>query len=148
MYQDANLQLSAAQPVTVTAPSTNVIDLGAVVRDMGKGERLVVDIRVGVAAAAAGAATVTFQLQVADDAGFTTNVQLISQSDAIPKASLVAGASVPITIDKADPYVGRRFFRLNYVVATGPLTAGTFNASIVKDEQDVPAYIASGFAVV
>lgn len=147
MYQDTNLQVSAAQAVTVTALSTNVIDLGAAIRDIGKGERLQFDIRVGQAVTAAGAATVTFQILVADTPNMITNVQIISQTDAIPKASLVAGATIPITIDRADPYLGRRYMSLNYVVATGPLTAGTFTAGIVKDIQDPQTSLPSGFAV-
>jgi len=147
MYQDINLQLSAAQAVTVTALSTNVVDLGAAVRDMGKGERIQIDIRVGTAVTAAGAATVTFQVQVADTPNMVTNVQTVVQSDAIPKALLVAGATIPITIDRADPYVGRRYLAINYVVGTGPLTAGTFTAGIVKEIQDPQTSLASGFVV-
>lgn len=146
MYQDALLQLSAAQAVTASAASTNVIDWGTA-RDMGIGSDIEIDIRVGTAAAAAGAATVQFQYQTADDAAFTTNVQTVVQTDAIPKASLVAGASIPLHVDRSSPYAARRYARLNYVVATGPLTAGTFTAGIVKTIQDGQTSYASGFSV-
>lgn len=146
MLQDALLQLSAAQAVTVSAPSTNVIDLGSA-RDLGKGEALKIDVRTNVAALAAGAATVTFQVQTADDAAFVTNVTTIGQTDAIPKATLIVGASIPIHIDRAEPYAARRYLRLNYVVAAGPLTAGSFTAGIVKDIQDPQVSYPSGFAV-
>ncbi|MFJ1253421.1 Bbp16 family capsid cement protein [Cupriavidus sp. CuC1] len=146
MYQDAFLQFSAAQAVTAAAASTNVIDWGTA-RDMGTGDNLEIDIRVNVAAAAAGAATVQFQYQTADDAGFTTNVQTVVQTDAIPKASLVAGATIPLHVDRSAPYAARRYGRLNYNVGTGPLTAGTFTAGIVKTLQDPQTSYASGFAV-
>lgn len=146
MYQDAFLQFSAAQAVTAAAASTNVIDWG-VARDIGMGEALEIDIRVGQTVTAAGAATVQFQYQTADDAAFTTNVQTVVQTDAIPKASLVAGASIPLHVDRSAPYAARRYGRLNYNVGTGPLTAGTFTAGIVKNIQDPQTNYPSGFAV-
>lgn len=146
MYQDAFLQFSAAQAVTASGASANVIDWG-VARDMGMGDSLEIDIRVGQTVAAAGAATVQFQYQTADDAAFTTNVQTVVQTDAIPKASLVAGASIPLHVDRSAPYAARRYARLNYNVGTGPLTAGTFTAGIVKNIQDPQTSYPSGFTV-
>jgi hypothetical protein len=146
MIQDAFLQFSSAQAITATAASTNVIDLG-LGRDIGIGESLDVDIRCNTAVTAAGAATVNFQLQTADDTGFTVNVQTIVQTDAIPKASLVLGASIPLHIDRSSPYPARRYMRLNYLVGTGPLTAGSFTAGIVKNIQDPAISYPSGFVV-
>jgi hypothetical protein len=147
MIQDAFLQFSAAQAVTATAASTNVIDLG-LGRDIGIGESLEVDIRCNTTVTAAGAATVNFQLQTADDAAFTANVQTIVQTDAIPKASLVLGASIPLHIDRSSPYPARRYMRLNYLVGTGPLTAGSFTAGIVKNVQDPAISYPSGFTII
>ena len=147
MYQDINLQFSAAQAITATAASTNYLDLQAVVRDMGKGERLYFDIRVNTAFTSAGAATLVVAVQTADDTGFSTNLNNVTLTDAIPKASLIIGATIPITIDRAEPFVGRRYMRLNYTVATGPFTAGTLTAGIVISIQDPQVSYASGFAV-
>lgn len=146
MYQDALLQFSAAQAVTASAASTNVVDWGAG-RDMGIGADIEIDIRVNTAAAAAGSATVRFQYQTADDAAFTTNAQTVVQTDDIPIASLVAGASVPLHVDRSAPYAARRYARLYYLVSTGPLTAGAFTAGIVKSLQDRQTSYPSGFAV-
>ena len=44
------------------------------------------------------------------------------------------------------PRGGRRYLRVNYTVGTGPLTAGTFWAGLVKDVQDTATY-ASGFVI-
>ena len=145
MYQDAYLQFSAAQAVTASAASTNVIDLGQA-RDMGAGENLCVDIRVATTCTASGAATVTFQLQIASDAAFSSPI-IIEQSDAIPKASLVAGAAIPMKVHRSSPYAPQQYMRLYYVVATGPLTAGAFTAGLTKDVQDAQNTSASGFAV-
>lgn len=145
MYTDAFLQLSAAQAVTASAASTNIVDLGSA-RDLGQGEPLEIDIRVGATVTAAGAATVQFQLQTASDAAFTTPYTLV-QTDAIPKASLAAGASIPLHVDRASPYAPLQYLRLYYNVGTGPLTAGTFTASIVKSVQDGQNASPSGFSV-
>lgn len=145
MFVDAFLQFSAAQAVTSSAASTNVIDLG-VARDLGKGEALEIDIRVNTTVTAAGAATVQFQLQTASDAAFTTPYTLV-QTDAIPKASLVAGAAIPLHVDRAAPYAPQEFLRLYYNVGAGPLTAGAFTATIVKNIQDGGDQSASGFSV-
>ena len=147
MYQDSNLQFSAAQAITATAASTNYLDLQAAIRDMGKGERLQFDIRVNTAFTAAGAATLQVQLQTADDTAFSTNLNILGQTDVIPKATLVVGCSIPMVIDRAEPFVGRRYMRLNYVVATGPMTAGSRTAGMVKDIQDPQVSPPSGFAV-
>lgn len=146
MITDALLQFSAAQAVTAAAASTNAIDLG-VGRDLGMGEPLEVDIRVNTTCTAAGAATVQFQLQTADDSAFGTNLQTVVQTDAIPIARLAAGASIPLHVDRSAPYPARRYMRLFYNVATGPLTAGAFTAGIVKNVQDAQTSYPSGFTV-
>jgi hypothetical protein len=150
MITDANLTLSASQAVTATAFSTNTIDLG-VNRDIGVGEELNVYINTEVAATAAGAATVNFQLVASDSANLSTPTILI-QTDAIPKASITVGTVfvLPIPVS-ALKNLGQRYFGVQYTVSTGPLTAGTFSAGVVID---VPVqngvkkvYYPSGFAV-
>lgn len=145
MIQDALLQLSAAQAVTATAVSTNVIDLSTA-SDIGKGSDLTIDIRVNEAATAAGAATVQFQI-VTDDDGAGTNLTVLSETDAIGNASLIVGASIPMRIPRAGLLTARRYLYVKYVVATGPLTAGKFTAGIVLDEQDPQVSYPSGFSV-
>jgi hypothetical protein len=149
MITDALLQLSAAQAVTATAVSTNTIDLGTA-RDIGTGEPLEVDVTVDVTATAAGAATVNFQV-ISSAAAALTSPTIVSQTDAIPVANLTAGRK-PIRI-RISPHVlnalpiGQRYLGLQYTVGTGPLTAGAFTASIVRDGQDVGKNYPSGFTV-
>lgn len=133
MIMDAQNLFSALQAVTVTAVSTNVIDLG-VDRDVGGGlggRDLEIDTRVVTAFTAAGAATLVMALQTATDAAFTAPI-ILAQTDAIPVASLVAGYE-PARFRVMSPT--KRYLRLNYTVATGPMTAGTINAAIVADRQ-------------
>lgn len=149
MITDALLQLSSAQAVTATAVSTNTIDLGAA-RDLGQGEDLYVVFGVDEAAAAAGAATVTFQLITSAAANLSTPTILV-QTDAIPKTDLTLGRKpiaicIPSSILNSLP-VGQRYFGVQYTVATGPLTAGKFSAVVTLDDPGVGKHYASGFTV-
>lgn len=126
---DKFLELSAAQVVTATAPTTNVIDAGATKnanlgRDIGSGEPLFLEFSVATTATAVGAATVVMALQdSADNSAFADVLTTI----AVPVASLVAGATFYLPL----PPGLRRYIRGNYTVATGPLQTGAFNASVV-----------------
>ena len=131
MYIDKNLQVSNEQAVTATAASTDVIDFGQVTPDVGMSDTSMV-ITVDETATAAGAATVTFAVQdSADNATFAD----VAVSTAIGKATLVAGYQHVIPM----PTKLRRYCRVNYTVATGPLTAGKFSAQVVAGfQQNVP----------
>lgn len=149
MLTDALLQLSSAQAVTTTAVSTNTIDLSQV-RDIGAGKQLYAVFGVDVAATAAGAATVTFQVITSAAANLSSPTILI-QTDAIPKTDLTLGRKpivVPISeaILLAAP-IGQRYLGVQYTVTTGPLTAGSFSCVIVDTEVDVNKNYPSGFTV-
>lgn len=152
MFLDQSLKLSDAQAITVTAASTNLYDItgagsgnvpagifgttGLAGADMGLGDsamRPTLAFSVNTTFTAAGAATLTIQIQAAVDngAGSPGAYTTIAETSALPVASLVAGANFqlplpPVTLGEALP----RFYRCNYVVATGPMTAGKLNASI------------------
>lgn len=133
MIQDAQNQFDAAVAITVTRVSTNVIDLG-VDRDVGGGlggKDLEIFLGVSTAFTAGGAATLVAALQTAIDAAFTSPI-ILAQTDALPVASLVAGFELA-RFRVMSPT--KRFLRLNYTVATGPMTAGAVNAGIVVDRQ-------------
>ena len=144
----------SGQAVTASAVSTNSYDTGPLTLggnqpgDPGRGEELFVAISTLVAAAAAGAATVTFQVIQADDAALTTNVDILAQSNAIPKATLAAGALVLLQVPGARPLAPRRYIGVQYTVGTGPLTAGSFTATLTHDVQDIANIVGkSGFLV-
>ena len=136
----------AGQTVTgagTSVLSTNTYDLG-VARDIGKGESL--DVAIEVTTAVVGGTSVQFQIIQADDAALSVNVQVIVQTDAIPIASLVLGAQIPVHVDRVDPYPARRYLGVRYV-QVGTVTAGAYFAAIVKSIADKQVNYANGFAV-
>lgn len=166
MILDALLQLSGApnnmsggqlvgQPVTAVGStlSNNVVDLAATPKaqtaDIGMGEGLEIYVAVLQSLTSAGAATVQFQLVQADDAGISSNVQVITQTDAIPFATLVAGTRVPLRYSRATQYPARRYIAVRYVVAGAALTntTGQFFTSMVKDVADPVTIYKGGFTV-
>ncbi len=136
MYIDKQTMLSSGQTVTTAAGSTDYYDQGAAGDTGLYGKGLQMMIKVDEAVTAAGAATVTFQLQCDADPAFGSPKTVIS-SDAIGKADLVIGKQVflplPIGLDE-------RYVRVYYSIGTGPLTAGKFTAAIVEGVQANKAY--------
>lgn len=171
MIQDAALQLSLSQAITVTAVSQNVFDTaglglvpatnlygiqgsGTVVsygQDIGGGGPLATAPQLGVFIntnfAAGGAATLRIQLEAAVDTNNTGTPgtwDIIDQTDDIPVALLVGNAARPlVSFTVPDRYPGQafpRFYRLNYLVSTGPFTAGVVSAMFLTGIDDVPFY--------
>ena len=133
MIFDASLLLSDQQAITASAPSTNIIDLGAtgtvygasaaLVRDVGKGEDVPITIQV----------TETFNnltsldiiLQTDDNTGFSSPRDVIKHT--LLLADLKAGR--PSVIVELPPGVAERYMRVYYTVtgtapSTGKVTAG------------------------
>ena len=157
MIRDNSLTLSNMQAITATAVSANaaaqpvVIDFGAVGtalnhkkplrRNVGIGACVPFLIQVTETFAAAGAATLNVQMQFSVDEAFTTPV-IAWQSGAIPVADLVAGANLGVVNSIPKGVLDRggtlRFFRMNYIVATGPFTAGKITAAVVGAVQTNP----------
>lgn len=121
---DASLELSDAQAVTVTAASTNVIDLTAVAPNIGRGGRLYLQVKVNEAATASGSATLDLAVQDSADNSSYAAIHSVPQ---FAKAVLTAGA-ILLTFEL--PPKLRRYVRVYYTVGTGPLTAGKFDAYI------------------
>jgi hypothetical protein len=135
MIVDALCLLSSAQAVTATAVSTNSYDLG-IGREVADEGELFIVTTVGTTVTAAGAATVQIQFIQSANADLSS-ATIVAQTDAIPKASLVAGFTITNPIPRG---ITARYIGVNYVVATGPLTAGTFTANILVDAQDNRRY--------
>lgn len=128
MFIDKTLQVSNEQAVTATAASTDVIDFGQANPDVGMTDQCSMVITTDEAADAAGAATVTFSVQDSADNSTFADVAVTA---AIAKATLVAGYQHVIQM----PTKLRRYCRVYYTVATGPLTAGKFSAQVVTGVQ-------------
>lgn len=135
----------AGTAITVTAVSTNVIDL-SVARDVGIGDNPAMKIAMYIKAAftAAGAGTLQVQAQGAPDngAGAPGTFVTLAESRAYSLAELALGNRI-FPIDwpsQGVDLVTHRFLRLNYIVATGPMTAGSIFAALVLDRQESPQY--------
>lgn len=145
MITDKLLRVSTDQAVTTSAVSTDTIDL-SVARDIGEGKKLIMNFAVTEAATASGSATVTFQVIGSASADLSSPV-VLGSTGAIAKADLTLGANIAVDINTLIGSKGYRYIGANYVVATGPLTAGKFTADIVETVQDGRKFYASGFTV-
>lgn len=151
MIFDQTLLLSKAQAITATAVSTNVIDLLAagkaprhslaLKRNLGIGNPIPFLIQVIEDFTAAGAATLTVTLETDDNEAFSS-ATVIWSSGAISLANLKAGQNLGVVnyLPKGvnDKGLVERYFRLNYTVATGPMTAGKIQAGVVASVQTNP----------
>lgn len=128
--------LSDAQAITASAPSTNVINLGPVksglIRDIGKGKPIPLLVQVTEQFAAAGAATLAVSLQVDDNEAFASP-KTVWTSQAFALAALKPG--YVITPEFIPRGTDELFLRLNYAVATGPMTAGKITAGVTMGNQ-------------
>jgi hypothetical protein len=121
---DALFEFSDNQTVTSTAAATNVLDMQAADLEMGAGNPVYLNIRVGTAYS--GGTSVTFALVNEVDATIDGSSVVVWQSPAIVVANLTAGAwvkrmALPVDFD-SDRYIG-----LYYTVVGSP-SAGTINA--------------------
>ncbi|HHQ5767871.1 TPA: Bbp16 family capsid cement protein [Klebsiella pneumoniae] len=121
MLLDQQALISAAQAITATAASTNVIDTGSN-KDVGKyGD---IPLLIQVVEGFNNLTSLTVTVQTDDNSAFSSAADVLSMT--IPLASLVLGYKSPvITL----PMKMERYIRLNYTVTgtaptTGKVTAG------------------------
>lgn len=130
MTPDLKSMFSQAQAVTVSAAGAYILDLKDHGDDINRILTLLIQVRGAVTAT--DAATVTFSLNTAAalNAGGTdlSADTLVWTSPTYGKAVLTAGA-IPVKIPL--PTGTKRYVRLNYTVASGPLDAtSTFDAGL------------------
>lgn len=89
MFADFKLQLSSSQALTVTAVSTNKLNLGAA-RNLGIGTPMAVQFNV-IVAASTGNADETYQFDLRTDATDAMGSPITIASRVIARATLVAG---------------------------------------------------------
>ena len=142
MYLDAKNEFSDAQAVTSTAISSNVIDLGATntLKDIGTGQDVYLVVSTQTAATDSGSdATLTVTLESDSTANLATSATVHYSTGALafaafsPAGSVLAAVKLPA--GNYERYVGVR-----YTVASGPLTAGKFDAFLTTDVQAWRAY--------
>lgn len=138
------------QAVAATTVSANTIDLGPAglggnqVTDFGEGEQLRASFT--VLTAPTGGTSVAFQLIQADDAALTTNVEVLGATDAIPVASLPAGAQIVVTANSPRPRTPRRYLGARFVVVGAP-TGMTIFGGVLKDTQSVRNVFKTGMGI-
>jgi hypothetical protein len=145
MIIDALARFSSDQAVTSTAIS-NVIDLNPnggpnTLKDLGAGKPLYLVIITKTACTDSGSdATVAFSLESDSTADLATSATVHWTSGAIafaafsPAGTRVAAVALPIS------KTYERYLGVRYTVASGPLTAGAFDAFLVSDVQSWAAY--------
>lgn len=128
MYLDKQNQFSAAQAITATAVSTNIIDLGDA-KDHAPGHKLPLNAK--VVTTFASNTSLTVALQTDDNTSFSS-ATVVSQTGAVPVATLVAGYDFTIGV----PFEGlERYIRLNYTIGGSNATAGAVTAGIVVNNE-------------
>jgi len=151
MILDTQNVFSDAQAVTSTAISANVTDLnpsgGAnATQDIGNGEPIWLVISTQTTCTDTGSdATVTFTLESDTAAGLGSSPVVHFSTGALAFATYAtAGTIVAAVLLPSATY--KRFLGVRYTVASGPLTAGAFDAFLTHDIQKYVNY-ANGFTV-
>ena len=134
MYVDKDLEMSDSQAVTVTAASTNQIDLGAVDAITPKKNLKAepIEVMALVDGNFAGGTSLQVSLQTADQANFSDVADLL-MSGAVPVASLKVGYRFPFSCLAQGV---KRYIRMNYVVV-GTMTSGTMSAFLTPTRDTV-----------
>lgn len=148
MILDKFNEFADAQAVTSTAISQNVIDLAPLgggtgtntVRDIGSGEDVYLVVRTVQAATDSGSdATLTVTLESDSTENLATSPTVHFSTGAMAFAAFSpAGAELAAIKLPAGNY--ERYLGVRFTVASGPLTAGTFDAFLTKDAQSYRAY--------
>jgi hypothetical protein len=135
MIADKENLFSEDQAITVTAGSTNVIDLGAdSSRIQALNEKGDVEVLAQITTAMAGGTSLQVTLQSDNDVAFGSATDLLT-SAAIATAALVAGYQ--FKIGKL-PRINERYLRLYYTVV-GTMSAGKVFAGLILDRQTAGA---------
>lgn len=130
--------------------SVNTIDQASLplgnnqAQDVGSGEPVQLVIRVMTAPTVG--TSVQFQLIQADDAALTSNLQVLAQTDAIPIASLPAGAQEVVTVPRAAPYAPKRYIGAR-VVNVGAIATASYFGGLVLDAQSPSTTFRTGFGI-
>lgn len=131
MITDKENLFSEDQAVTVSAASTNVIDLGNDASEIqALNEKGHVELFVQVTTAFASGTSLKVTLQSDDDEAFGSATTLLDTA-AIATASLVAGYQFKFG---SLPQINEQYLRLYYTVV-GTMSAGKIFAGLVVDRQ-------------
>lgn len=144
MILDSQLQFSAAQAITTSAASTNVVDL-VNVRDMGIGDNPALKFLFSVDTAfttdSTNASTLTIAIQGSTNST-TTNFVTLAQSTAYGIASLAAGNKLfPIDMPALPTGLAMPLYlRVYYTSGVASWSTGAISAYMLLDRSDIPVY--------
>lgn len=146
MYIDKQAEFSDAQAVTATAISDNVMDLISnasgknPLRDIGTGQDVYLVVVTQTAATDTGSdATLTVSLESDSTENLATSPTVHFTTGALAFAAFSPAGSVlaAVKLPKGDY---ERYLGVRYTVASGPLTAGNFDAFLTTDVDAWRAY--------
>lgn len=129
MIFDRQSLFSEAQAVTVTAASTNVIDLGPIKNSRRIGFAEKIPLAIQVVESFATLTSLEVQIQECAAENFGAGVVTLATTGAIPLAQLVAGYRA--SLDVIPRNQAARYLRVNYVVVGTAATAGKVTAGVV-----------------
>lgn len=143
MIFDATNLFSDGQAITVTAVSTNVIDLGAtdtpkhgeraITRDLGKGNKIDLYVQVTETFNTLTSVKVTLQKDTVEN--FASPETVIEVT--VLLADLVAGYVLPVPVLPRG--TDQRYLRLNYTVTGTAATLGKITAGLVFASEEIAA---------
>lgn len=160
-YIDKNLEFSDAQAVTSTAISTNVIDTLTIAeaagstgiventtQDLGQAGELYLVVITQTAATDTGSdATLTITLESDSTADLATSATVHYSSGAIAFANFATAGTRLVTL--CLPHgLYERYLGVRFTVASGPLTAGKFDAYLTLDPAGVYRAYKTNFTVI
>jgi len=135
MLIDKENLLSYQQAITVTADSTNVIDLGPHhwAGAAGNDREIPLFMSVDETFTASGSATLTIEIRSSPVVNFASGVKTHVITDAIPKASLAAGSRQRQSLSL--PADVQRYVKAVYTVGTGPMLTGKLTLGVTASRQ-------------
>ena len=157
MYVDSQLEFSDSQAVTSTAISSNVVDLlastgggtalagGNTLLDVGAGQNMYLVVSTAVACTDTSSdATLAITLETDTAVGLGSST-VVASTGTLAFATY-ASAGTQVWVLKLPPFLYKRYIGLRYTIASGPLTAGAFDAYLTTDLQ-LNRILKSGFTV-
>lgn len=144
MILDVQNEFSDAQAVTSTAISTNVLDFGGTLntlKDMGSGRQVWLVIQTQTTCTDTSSdATVAFTLESDSTADLATSATVHVSTGAVAFAGYATAGTVVTCVALPAGKTYERYLGVRYTVASGPLTAGKFDAFLTLDPQKWSAY--------
>lgn len=132
MILDNQLVFSSAQTLTATTSSTNTVDLGNAVHDIGTGESMYFVVRVTTTLADTDSdATCAVTLVTDDNDSFSSTTTAVT----VGTFAAVSPAGTEMIYRLSPGAITERYLKVLYTVSGGPFSAGAVDAFLVKDVQ-------------